>query len=510
MKCCFLRSREVEQNDCDPGHCQRTMQRRDLLRSALALPSALLAGRLVGQTTPAATPPKATAFPKGFLWGASTSAYQIEGAVRADGRGESIWDRFSHTPGVTRNGATGDIACDSYHRYQDDVALLRALNLSAYRFSIAWPRVQASGKGAANQKGLDYYKRLVDALLAARIQPLPTLYHWDIPQALVDAGGWANRDTAARFTDYAGIVAHALGDRVKHWAIFNEPKAATAYGYLPQHTEPCGNDAFKHLKASHTINLAQGQAFAALKAADPAIQASSVFDLSPMFPATDSAADRAAAQRFHVFQNLWYIKPALEGRYPEGVVPAARLHDLLGFKDGDDKLMRAELDYIGINYYSRFFVHHAPLANGVPGLDVRPVWGAADARERTDFGWEVYPQGLYEIIATMHTETGGTRVLHVTENGAAFNNAPDADGRIHDSKRIDFLRAHIGMVARAIAEGYPVKSYYCWSLLDNFEWLQGYTQRFGLVHVDFEHAQKRTIKDSGRWYARVAGTNRLA
>ena len=486
------------------------MQRRDLLRSALALPGTLLPMRLPDQTTRLTTAPEGISFPEGFLWGAATSAYQIEGAAREDGRGESIWDRFAHTPGVTRNGATGDIACDSYHRYLEDVARIRALNLSAYRFSISWPRIQANGKGAANQKGLDYYQRLVDALLAAKIHPLPTLYHWDIPQALVDAGGWPNRDTAARFADYAAVVARALGDRVKQWAIFNEPKAATGYGYLPQHTEPCGNDAFKHLRASHTINLAQGQAFAALKATDPASQASSVFDLSPMFPASDSAADRAAAHRFHLFQNLWYIKPALEGRYPEGVVPAERLHELLGFRDGDDKLIRADLDYIGINYYSRFFVHHAPLANGVPGLDVRPEWGAADASERTDFGWEVYPQGLYEIIAAVHRETGGTRVLHVTENGAAYNNVPDADGRIRDSRRIDFLRAHLREVARAIADGYPVKSYYCWSLLDNFEWLQGYTQRFGLVYVDFDSGQKRTIKESGRWYADVARLNRLA
>src|SRR5215469_509761 len=262
------------------------MRRRDFLRSSLVLPGALLAHRIRAQGPSVAPALQGTGFPSGFLWGASTSAYQVEGAVREDGRGESIWDRFSHTPGVTRNAATGDVACDSYHRYRDDVALLRALKLSAYRFSIAWPRIQPSGKGPANQKGLDYYRRLVDALLEAHIHPLPTLYHWDIPQALVDEGGWPNRDTAARFTDYTTMVARALGDRVGQWAIFNEPKAATGYGYLPQHTEPCGTDAFKHLKASHTINLAQGQAFAALKAVDAKIQASSVFDLSPMFRPT--------------------------------------------------------------------------------------------------------------------------------------------------------------------------------------------------------------------------------
>jgi len=485
------------------------MRRREFLASTLALPGAFSANGLRSQSGSPGTLARPTAFPKGFRWGAATSAYQIEGAVHADDRGESVWDRFAHTPGVTADGSNGDIACDSYRRYLDDVALLRALRLNAYRFSIAWSRIQANGKGAANNKGLDHYQRLVDALLAAGIHPLPTIYHWDIPQALVDVGGWVNRDTAGRFADYTAIVARALGDRVKQWVIFNEPKAATGYGYLPQHTEPCGTDPLKHLRASHTVNLAQGSAFAVLKAVDPAIQASSAFDVSPMFPATDSQADRAAAHRFHLFQNLWYIRPALTGRYPEGVVPAERLHDLLGFRDGDEKLMRAELDYVGVNYYSRFFVRHQPLADGVPGLDVHPTWGAADAMERTDFRWEVYPQGIYDIIVSLHRETGG-RDVHITENGASYNDRPGADGRIRDVRRIDFLRAHLRMVAKAIADGYPVRSYYCWSLLDNFEWLQGYSQRFGLAYVDFAGDRKRTIKESGHWYAGVAAANELS
>jgi len=446
-------------------------------------------------------------FPPGFHWGAATSAYQIEGAVHIDGRGESVWDRFSHTPGVTKDGATGDVACDSYHRWPEDLALLKRLGVNAYRFSIAWPRIQPQGAGAPHRRGLEYYARLVDALLEADIQPLPTLYHWDIPQALIEAGGWPNRDTARRFSDYASIMGRALGDRVRRWVIFNEPKAATGYGYLPQHREPCGTDALQHLRASHVINLAQGQAFAALKAIDPRLQASSAFDVSPMFPASDSELDHAAAERFHRFQNLWYLTPALEGRYPSGVIPPERLHQLLDFREGDEQDVRADLDFIGLNYYSRFFVRHAPLASGIPGLDVDPHWGAAAAENRTDLGWEVYPQGLYEIMARIHRETGGQRPLYVTENGAAYNDAPGPDGRVRDSRRIDYLRTHLRTLDRAIADGLPVRGYYCWSLLDNFEWLQGYRARFGLVYVDFDHEQRRVMKDSAAWYARVAASN---
>src|SRR5262249_51930358 len=276
----------------------------------------------------------------------ATAAYQIEGAVKDDGRGESAWDRFAHTPGSVKNGDTGDVACDSYRRWRDDVALLRELKLNSYRFSIARPRIQPTGSGAANAKGTDHYKRLVDALHAANIRPLVTLYHWDIPQALVERGGWSNRDTAARFTDYAQIVTRALAPQVKDWAIFNEPKACTHYAYLPEQSEPCGYDPAKFLRASHVINLAQGETLRAMKAIDASARSGGACDLSPMFPASDSLADRAAAERFPRFQNLWFLRPALSGRYPDGVVPDDRLAELLDIREGDEKRMRADLDFV--------------------------------------------------------------------------------------------------------------------------------------------------------------------
>jgi beta-glucosidase len=488
------------------------MQRRQILQSTLALAGAILTGRasrvraLSQLGSDAIEAP--VEFPSGFRWGAASSSYQTEGAVHEDGRGESVWDRFSHTPGVVKNGDNGDIACDSYHRYKEDAALMRQLNLNAYRYSIAWPRIQPNGSGPPNQKGLDHYKRVTDAILEANVRPLVTLYHWDIPQALVDKGGWANRDMVARFTEYAGIMAHALADRVGQWGLFNEHKAATGFGYLPLYNEPCGNDPYKFLKATHVINLAQGESFRLLKSISPALRVGSMYDLSPMYPASDSVADQAAAERFHRLQNLWFLKTPLTGQYPEGVLPPERMHELLGFRDGDEARVRAELDYIGVNYYSRFFVHDAPEFQSIPGLNARPVWGATEARDRTDYGWEVYPQGLYEILHTIAREIGH-RSIEVTENGAAYNTAPDASGRISDVKRVEFLRSHLRQVARAIKDGLPIESYYCWSLMDNFEWTAGYSQRFGLVYVDYAANCKRTIKESGHWYARTAAANKL-
>src|SRR5262245_52476765 len=364
-------------------------------------------------------------FPRGFFWGVATAAYQIEGGVQADGRGPTVWDRFSHTPGVVKDGSNGDIACDSYHRYKDDIALIQELNLNSYRYSIAWSRIQSTGTGPANQKGLDYYKRLTDALLEAGIRPLVTLYHWDLPLTLADLGGWANRDLVSRFADYTQIVAKVLSDRVNDWTVINEPKAATGIGYLPGSREPCGNYPSAFLKASHVVNLAQAEAFRVLKSIKSTMRVGGAYDMAPMFPASDSEADKLAAQRFHKFQNLWFFKPALTGEYPDGVLPADRLHDLLGFKIGDDALLRSNLDFIGLNYYSRFFVHDLPWGNGVPGLNVNPVRGASDARERTDYGWEVYPQGLYDTVHMIATESGNLPI-EITENGAAYNNTQDA------------------------------------------------------------------------------------
>jgi beta-glucosidase len=446
-------------------------------------------------------------FPADFIWGAATAAYQIEGAWNIDGKGESVWDRFAHTPGKIKLNQNGDTACDSYHRIDDDIALIKKLNLQSYRYSIAWPRIQANGRGAANAKGLDYYNRLTDALLAAGIRPMVTLYHWDLPQALEDQGGWPNRETADRFTDYAEIVTRALSDRVKHWMIFNEPKTFTGIGYWQGHHAPGRTEPLAFLRATHTVNLAQGKAFRVMKAIDKHAQIGSAYDVAPMFPATQSYADIAAAERWHKFQNLWFVHTALHGRYPEGVLPANEMADLLGLREGDDDLMRAPLDFIGLNYYAPWVVKDVPHGNGVPGLNLEGQWATMlGSHPKTDIGWDIYPQGFYDILARMAHETGQLPI-EITENGAAFNTLPGSDGRIRDVERIEFMRSHLLAIARAIENGVPIRAFHYWSLLDNFEWAEGYTQRFGIVHVDFANGQKRTVKESGEWFAAVAANN---
>jgi beta-glucosidase len=490
------------------------MNRRSVLGSMVALAGASL-GALPRRAH--AQPPASVAsgaqdtaeFPKGFLWGAATAAYQVEGASHQDGRGESIWDRFAHQPGNIRNGDTGDVACNSYHRYPEDIALLKQLNLKSYRFSIAWPRVQPLGRGAANPKGLDYYQRLTDAILEAGIRPLPTLYHWDLPQPLEDAGGWPARDTAERFADYVRIVAQALADRIPQWIIFNEPKTFTGVGYWNGRHAPGRRDWSAFLRATHTVNLAQGQAFRALKAAHGHLQVASAFDVAPMFPPSSSYADLAAAERWHQFQNLWFLTTALHGHYPEGVLPAELQGKLLGYRDGDERIMRAPFDFVGLNYYSPWIVQASTASDSAPDLEVRGQWATAPVRcPKTDIGWDIYPQGFYDILVRMTRETGALPI-EITENGAAYNTGPDARGQIQDRARIAFLHSHLLALAQAMRAGVPVRAYHCWSLLDNFEWAEGYSQRFGLVYVDFAHEQRRLIKESGHWYANVAATNRV-
>ena len=497
------------------------MNRRSLLGSMVALAGTSLSALLrparsqppattaTTATTIAAGSQNAAEFPKGFLWGAATAAYQVEGAWNVDGRGESIWDRFAHQPGNIKNGDTGDVACDSYHRYPDDIALLKQLNLKSYRFSIAWPRIQPTGGGAVNPKGLDYYKRLTDAVLEAGIRPLPTLYHWDLPQPLEDAGGWPARDTAERFADYAHIVSRALGDRIPQWVIFNEPKTFTGVGYWNGRHAPGRRDWSAFLRATHTVNLAQGQAFRALKAVNGKLQVASAFDVAPMYPATSSYADLAAAERWHQFQNLWFVTTALRGHYPAGVLPADRQAELLGYRDGDERIMRAPLDFIGLNYYSPWIVQASVAADSAPDIEVRGQWATAPGTHaKTDIGWDIYPEGFYQILVRMARVTGRLPI-EITENGAAYNTAPDSQGHIHDSARIAYLRSHLQALAGAMHEGVPVRGYHCWSLLDNFEWAEGYSQRFGLVYVDFTHGQRRLIKESGHWYGNVAATHRV-
>lgn len=445
-------------------------------------------------------------FPAGFHWGAATASYQIEGAWREGNKGESIWDRFSHTPGRVKNGDTGDTACDSYHRYQEDVALLREMNLTSYRFSISWPRIQAQGRGAANPEGIDYYQRVTDALLQEGIRPFPTLYHWDLPQALEDQGGWPNRDTAGRFTDYAEILIRALGDRIADWMIFNEPAIFTALGYLTGNHAPGRRNLDDLLRASHTVNLAQGQAFAAMKATKPKANIGTALSMSPCEPAGDQEADQEAAERWHGLTNLWYLEPALNGRYPD-IFPNGLPSDRMGIQDGDMESVTAALDFIGVNLYTRTKVT-AQTGNplGIDAVSV-PVESESGG-PRTDLDWEVWPSALYDMLMRM-TQDYDNPVLEVTENGCSYADAPDRDGVIRDTRRIDFYRGYIEAVHKAIQDGADVRGYHAWSLLDNFEWAEGYEHRFGLTWVDFK-TKKRTIKDSGHWYAQVADTNGLS
>jgi beta-glucosidase len=445
-------------------------------------------------------------FPDGFQWGTSTASYQIEGAWQQDGKGESIWDRFAHTPGVIKGDHTGDVACDSYHRFAEDIALMREMQQTSCRFSIAWPRIQPHGVGPANAKGLDHYRRRVDALLDAGIRPFPTLYHWDLPQALEERGGWPERDTAGRFADYAEIVARALGDRVSDWMIFNEPAIFTLMGYFAGIHAPGRRDLEAYLRATHTVNLAQGDAFRALRAARSEAAIGTAFSMSACEPAGDSEEDRDAAERFHALTNLWYLEPALRGRYPDAFVGGPPF-ERMGVRDGDFERMRAPLDFLGINLYTRTLVAHREVEPlGVRAVAVGPIGGSQGPK--TDFGWEVWPNALYDVLMRITRDYDQPRI-EITENGCSYADGPDASGVIRDHRRIDFYRGYLEAVARAIEHGADVRGYHAWSLLDNFEWSEGYEQRFGLVWVDFATGS-RTLKESGRWYGRVAAENGFA
>lgn len=454
------------------------------------------------------TAPSEINFPKGFYWGAATASYQIEGAWNEDGKGESIWDRFSHTPGRIKNRDCGDVACDSYHRWRDDIALARALNLNSYRFSIAWPRIQATGSGVANSRGIDYYSRLADALLEARIRPFATLFHWDLPQALEDAGGWPNRDTAARFADYVGLVAQALGDRVTDWMLFNEPSVFTYIGYLEGRYAPGRQSLFDFLRATHTVNLAQGGGFRALKATRPRARVGTAFNMSAIEPATKSDEDRLAAERAHAITNVWFLEPALRGRYPDALTFLPER--IMRIQSGDMEKTRAALDFIGINLYYR------TIASALGAVEIAthaqdwlfPVkMDVGHDGGRTDIGWEIWPQSLYDMVMRI-TRDYNRPVIEITESGCAYNEVPDTNGVIHDPRRIAYHRDYLAALGRSIADGADVRGYHAWSLMDNFEWSEGYSQRFGLAYVDYK-TQSRTIKDSGRWYAQMAAENRL-
>lgn len=462
-------------------------------------------GAALSATAPAATtgpapradetPSAGLRFPPGFGWGAATSAYQIEGAAKEDGRGESIWDTFSHTPGRTRNGDTGDVAADHYHRYAEDLDLMRDIGLDSYRFSISWPRVQADGTGAPNQRGLDFYRRLVDGLHERGIAPMATLFHWDLPQSLQDAGGWESRDVAHRFADYAEIVFRAFGDRVPVWLTVNEPKTVVQNGYLEGHHAPGRQDPDAAYLVAHHLHLAHGLAVAAFRATGSG-RIGPALNLHPCYPADDSPEAARAARLYDGYENRLYLDPILTGQYPQDVLddlgPDSRL--VRGIRDGDLATIAAPVDLLAVQYYTPYYVTGDGATVG--------RWPTSQA------SWQqIHPDGMYDIL-TRVTRDYGPIPLTVTENGLPTPDTLDADGTVDDAGRVTFLRDHLAAVHRAMAAGVPLESYHVWSLLDNFEWDAGYDERWGLVHVDYQ-TQQRVLKRSAHWYRQVIAANGL-
>jgi beta-glucosidase len=471
------------------------------------------------ESAAAAAPNGVRRFPDGFVWGAATAAYQIEGAAAADGRTPSIWDTFSAQPGRVIGGHTGHVATDHYHRYRDDIALMGSLGLAAYRFSVAWPRVQPDGAGPANPQGLDFYRRLVDGLLEQGIEPWLTLYHWDLPQPIEDAGGWPHRDTAARFAEYASIVYSALGDRVRHWTTLNEPWCSAFLGYGSGEHAPGRRNAADSVRAAHHLLLGHGLAVDAIRAARAESQVGITLNLYATAAASDRPEDLEAQRRIDGIGNRFFLDPVLRGQYPEDVVAdLAGVTDFSHVHDGDLAVISRPLSLLGINYYSRHV-----LAAPEPGPDGRLDWrgggvpspypGSEGVRfvkrglPVTAMDWEIDAPGLTEVLSKVASEYPGVP-LYVTENGAAFEDTVGEDGTIDDADRRAFLADHLGACLDAIAAGVPLRGYFAWSLMDNYEWAWGYTRRFGLVYVDYL-SLTRTPKSSAQWYAQVIARNGL-
>ena len=432
-------------------------------------------------------------FPPDFTWGVATAAYQIEGAVHEDGRGDSVWDTFCRQPGAIRDGQTGDIAADHYHRWPADVALMSELGIGTYRFSIAWPRIQPDGSGTINAAGLDFYDRLTDALLAAGITPMPTLFHWDLPQPLEDAGGWMARDTAERFADYAAVVADRLADRIPMWITLNEPFVVTAFGYALGIHAPGKALMLDALATAHHQLLGHGLATAALRAAGVS-QVAITNNYSPAWPATDGAADVAAAAAYDTLHNRVFTDPLLLGRYPDLSAFGVGAAGLACIRDGDLEIISAPVDALGVNYYNP--TRLSALPDSPLPFQLEPIPGYP----LTNFGWPVIPAGLTELLTTLKDRYADQLPpVYITENGCSVADEPDLNGVIDDQPRISYLDSHIRAVADAMTSGVDVRGYLVWSLMDNFEWGEGYHQRFGLVHVDFE-SQLRTPKASFGWF----------
>ena len=429
-------------------------------------------------------------FPENFIWGSATSSFQIEGATDEDGRGESIWDRFCEKPGAISDKTNGKVACDHYHRYKDDVALMSELKLAAYRFSIAWPRIFPNGGGAVNSKGLDFYDRLVDELLSANITPFATLYHWDLPQALEAKNGWVNRDTAHYFVDHTHAVVEKLGDRVASWATLNEPFVSASLGYRTGDHAPGRTSLNDSFAAAHHLLLAHGMAMPVIREHAPNSQAGIVLNFTPSFPYSDSEEDIKANETTDAFENRWYVEPIAGKGYPQRGV------ELLGWEQkeiqaGDLETIAAPIDFLGVNYYTR----QTRRAGSTPAPQTLPV---------TDMGWEIYPQGINELLTTLH-QRHQFKQYFITENGAAMPDKADASDNVDDQDRIDYLHDHLQQVHLAMSDGVPVKGYFAWSLFDNFEWAFGYSKRFGIVRVNYDTLE-RTPKASARWFSQVADT----
>jgi beta-glucosidase len=437
-------------------------------------------------------------FPPDFVWGAATASYQIEGAGYDGARGESIWDRFCATPGKVRNGDTGDVACDFYNRYAGDVGLMRELGLDAFRFSFAWPRILPEGRGRVNHEGLDFYDRLLDELLENGIRPFATLYHWDLPQVLEDRGGWPSRETVDAFAEYTEILAGRFGDRVGHWITLNEPRVSSWLGYWRGIHAPGRTNKADALATSHHLLLAHGRAVEILRRVAPAAKVGVTLDLHPVYPATDSDLDKAAAKSVDGFENRWFLDPIFRGEYPADIV-ATLGDDAPPILDGDLASISAPIDFLGVNNYSREVVSAGPDGNGR---------GAARDPDSayTDMGWEVYPDGLHDVLIRLRDEYA-VPSIYITENGAAFADVRSHDGAVRDPEREAFLEAYVGAVGRAVAEGVPVHGYFVWSLLDNFEWGWGYGKRFGIVYVDYP-TQERVPKGSFEWYRDLIAAQR--
>jgi beta-glucosidase len=445
-------------------------------------------------------------FPESFLWGTATAAYQIEGAVQEDGRGPSIWDTFSHTPGKTFAGQTGDIACDHYHRWPEDIELLRQLGAPAYRFSIAWPRIFPDGTGRVNERGLDFYDRLVDALLEASIVPFVTLYHWDLPQALQDRGGWAERRTVEAFAIYAETVVRRLGDRVRYWMTHNEPWVVAYLGHALGVHAPGIKDLATAVRVSHHLLVSHGLATRAIRTAAPHAKVGITLNLSPVVPASDSESDRAAAQAYDGILNRWFLDPLFGRGYPSDT--RQLLARFFEPPESDCDTIAEPLDFLGVNYYTPAFVAAEPGASP-EGLGIRLLSSEelrARGYELTDMEWAIVPDGLERLLVRLQREYRPSAIV-ITENGAAFPDEP-VDGRVQDDPRIAYLSAHIAAVHRSLEAGVPVRGYFVWSFLDNFEWAHGYSKRFGIVYVDYT-TLARVPKASFDWYRTVIANGRL-